>query len=399
MQSVMKFENLGFEVVSDVVTTDKVVFLRADFNVPISGGVISDDSRILASMDTINYLISSGAKVLIGTHLGRPKGRFVEEFSTKIIAEYLARKLRCDVFFVPDCKGEVLENLRFYAEEEECDLNFAKSLSEFANVYVNDAFSCSHRGHASILGVPLYIKPVAGFAFAREVWSIQSVLSGACIGERVAVVGGSKVSTKIDVLKNMVKNVDILVVGGGMANTFLFADGCKIGSSLCEEGLADVVKEVYKNAEENGCRIVVPRSVVVAKEVRHDAEFRVIDVSEIEEDEMILDVAENFVNDLKPLFEKAGSVMWNGPLGVFEVQPFHKGTFAMANLIGDVVKKDKKKIAIAGGGDSVAAINLTKRGGDFSFISNAGGAFLEFIEGKVLPGVEILKRMKTVYHD
>lgn len=401
-------KSLGYDVVDDVVTTNKTVFVRCDFNVPIKDGVITDDSRIKASLDTINYLIKTGARVVIGTHLGRPSGQYDSKLSTEIIARYLDRKLRCNVYFSDKCVGEeaqrmifrasygevvVLENLRFHKEEEECDMTFAAKLAEGMNLYVNDAFSCSHRNHASIFGLPIFARPVAGFSLSRELAALTKVVNNRQ-GKTVSIIGGSKVSTKIDILRNLVKTSSALVIGGGMANTFLYAHGFNIGKSLCEPSLSDTVREIYDNAKESGCTIVVPHEVVVTKEIKDNAAFEIKDIKNIANDDLIVDVAPQFIAELKPELELADNILWNGPLGVFEVLPFNKGTNAVANIIADVTVKNKI-LSVVGGGDSVAAIKQINRNSDFSFISTAGGAFLEFIEGRNLPGVEILKRLSS----
>jgi phosphoglycerate kinase len=405
MAQTLSAKNFGFDIVNDVVTTNKTVFLRCDFNVPIRNNQILDDSRILASLETINYLIKTGAKVVIGTHIGRPKNND-QSLSTKIIANYLDKKLRAQCYYVDDCiKGRndifkadygdivILENLRFYKQEEDCDMTFASILADGMNLFVNDAFSCSHRSHASILGIPIFIRPVAGFQLAKEISSLERIFKNNT-KNTIAILGGSKVSTKIDILNNLTKKVRTLVIGGAMANTFLHYKGANIGNSLYEQNQEEKIKEIYQNAQENNCQIILPEEFVVSIKPENIAKKRNINISDIKSDDIILDVCVSFVEKLKPLFMASDAILWNGPLGLFEVEAFSHGTKALINLIADCSKK-QQIITIAGGGDSVAAINTTDRFNDFSFVSNAGGAFLEYIEGRILPGIEVLKRLSS----
>jgi phosphoglycerate kinase len=321
-------------------------------------------------MNTINYLLKTGAKVVIGTHIGRPNGKYDASLSTRIIADYLEKRVRGDVFFSEDCIGDVaksiirkadygdivvLENLRFHKEEEACDMTFASHLAEGMNIFVNDAFSCSHRAHASIFGVPLFIRPVAGLSFANEIHNLNRILYNND-SNSIAFIGGSKVSTKIDVLKNMVKGVGTLVVGGGMANTFLFARGFNVGSSLCEINCVDIVNEIYENAKESGCKIVIPEDVVVADSISNDSKFRSINILEIKEGDIIVDIGDKFLNQIKLELKSSKIILWNGPFGIFEIDNF-ANTLKLANIIADVTVKNSA-ISIAGGGDSVAVIKV-----------------------------------------
>ncbi|HEY2048029.1 MAG TPA: phosphoglycerate kinase [Caulobacteraceae bacterium] len=378
--------------------------VRVDFNVPMSGGRVSDDTRLLAALPTIQRLRAGGAKVALLAHFERPKGKRVPELSLKPVAKRLAEVLGQPVTFVDDCVGEdvrkaleaakpgdvlLLENVRFHAGEESNDAAFARDLAANADIYINDAFSAAHRAHASTEAVARLLPSYSGEAMARELEALQAAL-GDPKRPVMGIVGGSKVSTKLELLDNLVTRLDMLAIGGGMANTFLFADGVDVGGSLCEKEMADTARQIRARAAGAGCELLLPVDVVVAQEVKPGAAFQVRGLGEIGADEKILDAGPKTVQRLTAAMDRAKTLIWNGPLGVFEVPPFDAATNAAARHAAELAKA-KKLIAVAGGGDTVAALNHAGVAGDLTFVSTAGGAFLEWMEGKTLPGVQALQ--------
>jgi phosphoglycerate kinase len=381
------------------------VLVRADLNVPMQDGKVSDATRIERVAPTLKELASQGARVIVLSHFGRPKGKPEAKYSLKPVAEALGAYLGVKVGFAADCVGEkaakacesmtpgtilVLENTRFHEGEENNDPDFAKALAENGNVYVNDAFSCAHRAHASNEGVTYFLPSYAGRAMEAELTALDAAL-GNPKRPVIAIVGGAKVSTKISLLGNLVKKVDALVIGGGMANTFLAAQGKKVGKSLCEPDLFDTARHILANARGAKCDIVLPTDVVVARELKVGAETKVMTVDEVPEDEMILDVGPDTLAHLARRFETANTVVWNGPLGAFEVPPFDRGTTEAARIVA-MRSKQGELVSVAGGGDTVAALNEAGAADDFTYVSAAGGAFLEWMEGVELPGVAALSR-------
>jgi phosphoglycerate kinase len=381
------------------------VLVRADLNVPMQDGKVSDATRIERVAPTLKELASQGARVIVLSHFGRPKGKPEAKYSLKPVAEALGAYLGVKVGFAADCVGEkaakacesmtpgtilVLENTRFHEGEENNDPDFAKALAENGNVYVNDAFSCAHRAHASTEGVTYFLPSYAGRAMEAELTALDAAL-GNPKRPVIAIVGGAKVSTKISLLGNLVKKVDALVIGGGMANTFLAAQGKKVGKSLCEPDLFDTARHILANARGAKCDIVLPTDVVVARELKVGAETKVMTVDEVPEDEMILDVGPDTLAHLAMRFETANTVVWNGPLGAFEVPPFDRGTTEAARIVA-MRSKQGELVSVAGGGDTVAALNEAGAADDFTYVSAAGGAFLEWMEGVELPGVAALSR-------
>jgi len=381
------------------------VLVRADLNVPMQDGKVSDATRIERVAPTLKELASQGARVIVLSHFGRPKGKPEAKYSLKPVAEALGAYLGVKVGFAADCVGEkaakacesmtpgtilVLENTRFHEGEENNDPDFAKALAENGNVYVNDAFSCAHRAHASTEGVTYFLPSYAGRAMEAELTALDAAL-GNPKRPVIAIVGGAKVSTKISLLGNLVKKVDALVIGGGMANTFLAAQGKKVGKSLCEPDLFDTARHILANARGAKCDIVLPTDVVVARELKVGAETKVMTVDEVPEDEMILDVGPDTLAHLARRFETANTVVWNGPLGAFEVPPFDRGTTEAARIVA-MRSKQGELVSVAGGGDTVAALNEAGAADDFTYVSAAGGAFLEWMEGVELPGVAALSR-------
>ena len=395
----------GFKTLNDAELDGKTALVRVDFNVPMNeAGEVTDDTRLRAALPTIKYLTDNGAKVALLAHFGRPKGKVVPEMSLGPVVPAIEAVLGKSISFATACVGPVaqqaidlagkgdvilLENTRFEAGEEKNDTELAEEMSKLGDLFVNDAFSAAHRAHVSTEGLTKFLPAYAGRSMEAELKSLDAAL-GTPERPVVAVVGGAKVSSKIDLLKNLVSKVDTLVIGGGMANTFLFADGVNVGKSLCESELTGTVKEIQEAAEKSGCKILLPTDVVCAKEFKARAPSRICNANDVAEDEMILDAGPISAATLVEEMSKSKTVVWNGPLGAFELEPFDEATVAAAKGAGDLAKAGKIT-AVAGGGDTVAALNHAKAAEDFTFISTAGGAFLEWMEGKVLPGVEALR--------
>jgi phosphoglycerate kinase len=384
----------------------KRALVRVDLNVPMKGGEVSDDTRIRAVADTINELADKGAKVLLLAHFGRPKGKADPAASLEPVTKALAAVIGRPVGFVRDCIGEdvataadvaepgdvlLLENTRFHAGEEANDRAFAEDLAANGDLYVNDAFSAAHRAHASTEALAHLLPAFAGRAMERELTALEKAL-GAPRRPLVAVVGGAKVSSKIDLLKNLVKKVDALIIGGGMANTFLAALGVDVGRSLHERDLTGTAREIMEAAEAANCTIVLPKDAIAAASLEPGVQSVRIGLDEgVPEDGMILDIGPASVEIVKAEFDQARTLVWNGPLGAFEVEPFDRATVAAARHAADLTGKGRL-MSVAGGGDTVAALNKAGVADRFSYVSAAGGAFLEWLEGKPLPGVEALKR-------
>ena len=380
------------------------MLVRVDFNVPMQDGEVTDTTRITRVLPTVKQLANGGAKVIVLSHLGRPKGQRSPETSLAPVAAKVAELMGgTKVHFIKDCVGEeakrgvdalkpgevaVLENLRYHAGEEENDAGFAKQLAELGDLYVDDAFSSSHRAHASVEGITHLLPAYAGLLMMAEIRALDRALEHPA-RPVMAIAGGAKVSTKIQVLTNLTARMDHLVLAGGMASTFLYAQGVEIGNSLCQPDAVPVVKEIMARAKQHGCEIVLPHDFVVAKELKAGAEWQVCDAGKIPQDQMILDMGPKSVADLKRRFAEMKTLVWNGPVGAFEFEPFGKGTFELMQAAARLVR-DGKLVAIAGGGDTVAALNIAGVGEDFTYVSTAGGAFLEWLEGKTLPAVAAL---------
>lgn len=384
--------------------TGKTALVRVDFNVPMENGLVTDDTRLKSALETVQTLRTQGAKVALLAHFGRPKGERVAEMSLAPIAEAFAKVLGSNVSFVADCVGDhvaqaianlnpagviLLENTRFHAGEEANDDALAYEMSKLGDIFVNDAFSAAHRAHVSTVGLATRLPAYAGCSMERELDALDAAL-GTPKAPVLAVVGGAKVSSKIELLKNLVTQVDALAIGGGMANTFLAARGHAIGKSLCEHDLKDLATEIEGIAKANGCDILLPRDLVVAKDFAAHAENRTCGLDDVAEDEMILDAGIESVAALTAAMDAANTLVWNGPLGAFEMEPFDMATVKAAQAAGERAKAGKL-IAVAGGGDTVAALNHAGAADDFTFVSTAGGAFLEWMEGKPLPGVDALR--------
>ncbi len=397
----MQLSNL--KTTDEVDTDGKTLLVRADLNVPVRSGVVSDATRLERIVPGIKAWCARGAKVVLLSHFGRPKGQRDDEMSLQPIAVKLSELLGQPVAFGADCVGPtarkvvdglsagdvcVLENLRFHAGEEGNDGGFAKDLATLGDIYVNDAFSAAHRAHASTEGLAFQLPAFAGPLMMEEISALQSALE-APQRPTAAVVGGAKVSSKIPVLSNLVTKVDKLIIGGGMANTFLLANGVSVGASLAEPDLVEEARRIVKVATANDCEILLPSDVVVAKEFKAGAASRVTGLGDVATDDMILDVGPDTVERLSKMLGGCKTLLWNGPLGAFEIEPFGKGTFALANEAARLTKAGGL-VSVAGGGDTVAALNAAGVAGDYTYVSSAGGAFLEWLEGKRLPGVAAL---------
>ena len=394
----------SFRTLDGVDVEDKRVLVREDFNVPLHEGEVTDDTRLRVALPTIARLREGGAKTILLSHFDRPKGKRVPSMSLKPVVAPLAKLLGRPVAFADDCIGEraraavaamrdgdvlLLENLRFHAGEEADDPDFAKQLAENGDLYVDDAFSAAHRAHASNSALAHLLPAYAGEAMRRELSALHAAL-GSPKRPVLGIVGGSKVSTKLDLLHNLILKLDRLAIGGGMANTFLFARGWDVGASYCEKDLAETARGIMAFAESRKCELLLPIDIVVAEQPQPGQAARVRELGELDPDERILDAGPRTVARLCQAMDEAKTLIWNGPLGVFEVPPFDKGTTEAARHAAALAKAGKL-VAVAGGGDTVAALNVARAAGDFTFVSTAGGAFLEWMEGKTLPGVEALK--------
>jgi phosphoglycerate kinase len=397
----------GFKTLDDLPEdlTGKRVLVRVDLNVPMDGASVTDDTRLRAMLPTVLELSDRGAIVLLLSHFGRPKGESRPDMSTAQLVMPVHRLAGRSVRFIEDCQGPeaeraigtmlpgnigILENTRFHAGEEKNDPALAKAMAALADYYVDDAFSASHRAHASTEGVTHYLPSFAGRAMEAELKALERALGNP---ERpvAAVVGGAKVSTKLAVLGHLVGKVDHLIIGGGMANTFLAARGIAVGKSLCEHNLTGEANAIMERADEAGCTVHLPYDVVVAKEFApNPPSLRTCNVHEVQADEMILDIGPEAVEALSDVLKVCRTLVWNGPLGAFETPPFDTATVALAKIAA-ALTKEGSLVSVAGGGDTVAALNHAGVTQDFSFVSTAGGAFLEWMEGRTLPGVAALE--------
>ena len=382
----------------------KRVLVREDLNVPMADGKVTDDTRLRATVQTLSELADRGAKVLVLAHFGRPKGQANAEMSLRQVVSPLAQVLGREVRFLEDCAGDraavmtqdlpdgaicVLENTRFHAGEEKNDPALIAEMAKLGDFYVNDAFSAAHRAHASTEGLAHVLPAFAGRAMQAELEALQKAL-GSPEKPVAAVVGGAKVSTKLDVLRHLVARVDHLIIGGGMANTFLAARGVNVGKSLCEHDLTATADAILDAADSAGCTVHLPYDVVVAKEFAANPPTRTINVHEVAADEMILDVGPAAVEALADVLKTCRTLVWNGPMGAFETPPFDAATVALARTAA-ALTREGSLVSVAGGGDTVAALNHAGVAADFSFVSTAGGAFLEWMEGRELPGVKALE--------
>ena len=381
---------------------NKRVLLRVDFNVPINNGSITETSRIEKVLPTINFLINKRAKIIIISHIGRPKGKIVNDLSLKPISKKLSNFLNQNIIFLNKTigsdvieksknisNGEVLllENLRFYKEEELNEENFARELAKIGDIYVNEAFSCSHRTHASVCEITKHINSFAGKQLIEEIKNIKLLTSNAK-KPTVCIIGGSKISTKIGVLNNLIKKMETIVIVGAMANNFIKYKGYNIGKSIFEQNQENLKKDIIEKSKSNNCQLIIPQDVVVAKNLKSKGQIK--NVNAIDKDDLILDIGEKTVQNIYKIIDESKTVLWNGPAGYFEVKEFSEGSSRIAQKISTNTK-NKSLVSIAGGGDTVAAINNFNCADGFTYISTAGGAFLELLEGKVLPGIRALE--------
>lgn len=387
------------KTVRDVDVRGKDVFVRVDFNVPLEDGRITDDTRIRETLPTIRYLLDQGATVILASHLGRPKGQPVDSMRLTPVADRLSELLGRPVKMAPDSVGPeveemarqlqpgevlLLENLRFHPEEEENDPEFAKKLSSLADIYVNDAFGSAHRAHASTAGIADYLPAVSGFLMAKELEALGGVLDDPA-RPLVALIGGAKISTKIGVLQHLLDLADQFAIGGGMANTLLKAEGKEVGASLVEEDKLDVARDFLGEAKQKGRSVHLPIDVVITQKVEQGANSEMVSADQVPSGWMIVDIGPHTVEDYSGVLMNAGTVVWNGPMGIFEIPQFALGTRAVAEALAESPAK-----TIVGGGDSVAAVEQAGLADKMAHISTGGGASLEFLEGRELPGVAAL---------
>lgn len=394
----------NFKTLDDLDVNGKKVLVRLDLNVPMRDGDITDTTRIDRAIPTLIELIEGGAIVIILSHFGRPKGQVVPEMSMEVVCQDLSDELQTPVTFVDNCIGDevvetiieanagdviLLENLRFHAGEEKNDPAFAAQLAALGDIYINDAFSCSHRAHASTEGIAHLLPSAAGRMMQGELEALESALGDPekPVG---AIVGGAKVSTKMAVLGNLINKVDIMVIGGGMANTFLYANGIDVGSSLCEKDMAEEARDICDQAANKGCEIILPYDAVVANEFKAGAASATTPLNIITKEAMILDVGIETINHINERLATCKTLLWNGPMGAFEIKPFDTATNAIAQAAAKRTEAGEL-ISVAGGGDTVAALANAGVLEKFSYVSSAGGAFLEWLEGRDLPGVAALK--------
>ncbi len=394
---------MNFRSLRDLELTGKRVLLRADLNVPAQRGKVTDTTRIDRLKPTIDYLRQAGAKVLILSHFGRPEGEQNPEMSLAFLVQTLEACWGVSVGFVPVCIGEkaekaaaalqdgeitLLENVRFHKGEKANDADFIAQLAALGDIYINDAFSAAHRAHASTEGLAHALPAAAGLLMEQELTALDLAL-GAPKRPVAAIAGGSKISSKINVLNNLVEKTDYLILGGGMANTFLNAQGADVGSSLCEHDMAEEARAIMRNAEEHGCKVILPIDCIVSSEIKHNAAYDIVPATSIPKDKMAIDIGPKSIANVSDILSTCKTLVWNGPMGVFEISPFDAGTNAVADNVAALTKSGALS-SIAGGGDTIAALENAGVCGDFSYLSTAGGAFLEWLEGKTLPGIAAL---------
>jgi phosphoglycerate kinase len=396
---------LGKLTIEDLPIKGKRVFIRADFNVPLDDNlVITDDRRIRSTLPTINYAIDEGAKVILASHLGRPKGKVDPRLSLAPVAKRLQRLLNKEVIFAPDCIGSqtenlvskmkngdvlLLENLRFHAGEEKNDESFARALANLADFYVNDAFGASHRAHASIVGITKFLPSAAGFLLKKEIEYLKGVIDNP-VRPFVAVLGGAKVSGKIGVLDNLADKVDKVIVGGGMAYTFIKAMGYEVGDSLVEDEMLDLAKKIMDKLKNNNVKFYLPVDSVISQSLEQGAETKIVTTQEIPKGWKALDIGPASVKLFSEALQNAKTIIWNGPMGVFEIDAFSRGTYAIAHAIADAYA-----LTIVGGGDTDYAVHKAGVSDAITFISTGGGASLQLLEGKELPGIAALTNKKV----
>jgi len=395
----------NFLTIDDIDANGKTALVRGDLNVPMDGGRVSDATRLERLKPTVDDLLAKGARVVLMSHFGRPKGKRVADMSLEPIVSALSEALGHPVVFAEDCIGDaakaaiasadagtvvVLENLRFYPGEEANDEDFAKDLAALGDLYVNDAFSAAHRAHASTHAIAHHLPAIAGRNMEAELKALNAAL-GDPKRPVAAIVGGAKVSTKLQVLEHLVEKVDMLIIGGGMANTFLAAQGVSVGKSLCEHDLADTARDILDRAAKASCDIVLPVDARIAPSFAPTPGAATVSIDAVADDQMILDIGQASADDLIKRLSTCKTLVWNGPMGAFEITPFDEGTVAVAQAAAKMTEKGSLA-SIAGGGDTVAALKHANALDSFTYVSTAGGAFLEWMEGRELPGVAALSR-------
>ena len=383
----------------------KTVYLRADLNLPTINGKVTDTTRIKSILPTIRELKKNKCKIVILSHFGRPKGSYNKKMSLKHIIPKVEKVTRSKIYFskdhsginfeklikkIPDGSVVIMENTRFHKGEEKNFKYFAKDLAKNCDFFVNDAFSVAHRSHASVTGLTNYVPSFSGRSLEKEFITVSKFLSSKN-KKKLAIIGGSKISTKINLINNLLKNVNAIVIGGAMANTFLLAQGKKIGKSLSEKTMIKTAKKIMSNASRKKCKIILPVDAVVASNLKKGGKFSEYNIDNIPDDGLILDIGKNSISIIDDEISKTKEVLWCGPLGLFEQSPFHVGTASVAKTLSKMTKNGKI-VSVAGGGDTVAAISQSNYVNDFTYISTAGGAFLEMIAGQKLPGIEVLKK-------
>ena len=385
----------------DLLLKGKKVILRVDLNVPMKNGSITEASRIVKILPTLKLLIEKKAKIIILSHIGRPKGKIINRMSLEPISKKLSDLLNTEILFnkneindktlseinkIPDGSIMMMENIRFYKEEENNEDSFSKKISSLGDLYVNDAFSCSHRAHSSIEGIAKYIPSYCGLQFIEEINALKKITSK-ITRPVTCIIGGSKISTKIKIISNLIKDFNNIIIVGGMGNAMLKNTGVNIGKSVCDDGYKDIVGEILKKSKTHDCKIYYPLDVVVSKAL--DGNGTIKEISKVNDDEMILDIGPKTIKSIKNIIDESNTVLWNGPAGYFENPNFANGTKKILEIIAEKRVKDKI-YAVAGGGETVAVINKFNKLETFNFVSTAGGAFLEYLEGKELPGIKAL---------
>ena len=380
---------------------NKLLLVRVDLNLPVVNGVVQDETRLQSVLPTIQEIIKKGGKVVLCSHFGRPNGEYNKKYSLKPLIEPLSKALNCPIVFSPTCIGPeaeelknnlkegqtlLLENLRFHKGEETNNKDFSKDLTLGIDYFVNDAFSCSHRRHSSTVGVTNFLPSFMGTHLEKEIKALEGVLNNPN-KPVAAIIGGSKVSTKIDVINFLLKKMDIITIGGAMANTFVAAKGLDVGKSLFEKECIDLAKELIAKSQNNNCNLILPTDFIVSKNLKKNAEYTTANFDSLPQNMMALDIGPKSIELINKNINNCKTILWNGPLGAFETYPFDKGTNKVASHVSSLTKH-KKILSVAGGGDTVSALNNAKVLNDFSYVSTAGGAFLEWLEGKVLPGIE-----------
>ena len=380
---------------------NKLILVRVDLNLPVVNGVVQDETRLQSVLPTIQEIIKKGGKVVLCSHFGRPNGEYNKKYSLKPLIEPLSKALNCPIDFSSTCIGPeaeelknnlkegqtlLLENLRFHKGEENNNKDFSEDLTLGIDYFVNDAFSCSHRKHSSTVGVTNFLPSFMGTHLEKEIKALEGVLNNPN-KPVAAIIGGSKVSTKIDVINFLLKKMDIIIIGGAMANTFVAAKGLDVGKSLFEKECIDLAKELIEKSQNNNCNLILPTDFIVSKNLKKNAEYTTANFDSLPHNMMALDIGPKSIELINKNINNCKTILWNGPLGAFETYPFDKGTNKVASHVSSLTKQ-KKILSVAGGGDTVSALNNAKVLNDFSYVSTAGGAFLEWLEGKVLPGIE-----------